>query len=63
MNLNYQLLKNEIDKLDKKLANQAGADSDGKKFSLLILEYISVFICLISIIISCITLMFHFYLL
>lgn len=41
MNLNYQLIKKEVDGIDKKLASQAKATDDGKKFSLLVLKKLS----------------------
>lgn len=41
MNLNYQLIKKEIDGIDKRLAKEAKATDDGKKFSLLILKKLS----------------------
>lgn len=41
MNLNYQLIKKEVDGIDKKLANQAKATDAGKKFSLLVLKKLS----------------------
>jgi hypothetical protein len=41
MNLNYQLIKKEIDGIDKKLATKVKATDDGKKFSLLVLKKLS----------------------
>lgn len=41
INLNYQTLKTEIDKLNKKLTIKAEANDDGKKFSLLMLKKLS----------------------
>lgn len=41
MNLTYQLLKSEIDKLPSRLCNKLKATDDGKKFALLMLKKIS----------------------
>ena len=41
INLNYQLIKKEIDLLDKKLTTQIKISDDGKKFSLLVLKKLS----------------------
>jgi len=40
-NLNYQLIKKEIDKIDNKFANEVKANTEGKKFSLLVLKKLS----------------------
>lgn len=41
MNLTYQLLKTEIEKLSSKLCKRLNASDDGKKFSLLLLKKLS----------------------
>jgi len=41
MNLTYQLIKTEIDKLDPALYKELKAKDDGKKFALLILKKLS----------------------
>jgi hypothetical protein len=41
MNLNYQLIKKEIEGIEKNLAIQAKATDEGKKFSLLVLKKLS----------------------
>jgi hypothetical protein len=41
MNLTYQLIKTEIEKLNKALCADAGASDEGKKFSLLMLKKLS----------------------